>query len=109
MSRAEMIRAAAVALPLTAVIFLAGGPVALAVPALVLLGGWRRSWLPAIAAGAMLLAGIAAATARTPTALGGGPFGGPAQFCALVALTAALLPAITRRPGRTGSLDGSSS
>jgi hypothetical protein len=43
----------------------------------------------------MLIAGIAA-TAGNPTAMGSGAFGWLAQACALLALTAALMPAIAR-------------
>ncbi len=85
-------RRAAVFVPLTVVIGLAGGPAAVAVPALACLGWWRPRWLPPLALGAMLIAGIVAASAGSPTALGGGAFGGLAQACALVALAAALMP-----------------
>jgi arabinofuranan 3-O-arabinosyltransferase len=75
------------------VIWLAGGLLVLAVPALAVLGWWRPRWLPPAALGAMLLAGLAAAGLGSTTALGSGAFGGVAQACALVALTAALMPA----------------
>jgi arabinofuranan 3-O-arabinosyltransferase len=86
-------------LPLAAVIFLAGGPVALAVPALAAIEAWRGRWLPWIAAGAMLLAGLVAATASNPTAADSGPFSGPAQVLALIALAAGLLPMLPARSG----------
>jgi hypothetical protein len=58
-------------------------------------------WLPRsrqfIAFGAMLAAGVVAASASNPTVMGSGPFSGPAQFFALVALAAALLPAADSR------------
>lgn len=85
-------------LPVTAVILVSGGPVAAVVPLLAVLGWRGPRWLPGVAAAAMCGAGLIAATARTPTVLGSGPFSGPAQFCALVALAAALMPAL--RPPR---------
>jgi len=68
----------------------------IAVPVLAALGWWRPRWLPPVAFGAMLLAGVAAAITSSPTAIGTGAFGGLAQACALVALTAALMPTIAR-------------
>src|SRR4029077_7960517 len=84
----ETAKRMAVLLPLAAVIFIAGGPIALAVPVLAIIGNRRARWLPAIAATAMFAAGVIAAAARTPTTLGSGPFGGPAQGLALIALGA---------------------
>jgi arabinofuranan 3-O-arabinosyltransferase len=96
-------------LGVTALVFVAGGPVALAVPVLAWLAGRPRPagridpriWLPWVAFGGMAASGLLSA-ARP---FGGGPlgpFGGPAQACALVALAAALTPAVTipvrRRP-----------
>jgi arabinofuranan 3-O-arabinosyltransferase len=89
-------RTGAVFVPLAVVIGLAGGPAALAVPVLACLGRWRPRWLPPVALGAMLIAGVAAASASSLTAVGSGAFGGLAQACALVALTAALMPVTTR-------------
>jgi arabinofuranan 3-O-arabinosyltransferase len=89
-------RAVAVFAPLAVVIWLAGGPVAIAVPVLACLAWWRPRWLPAIAFGAMMIAGVAAAATSSPTAIGSGAFGGLAQACALVALAAALMPAAAR-------------
>jgi arabinofuranan 3-O-arabinosyltransferase len=87
-------------LALGAVIFVAGGPVVLIVPVLAYAGHrWRRC-LPLIAGVAMVSAGIVAATASTPTALGSGTFSGAAQFCALAALAAALMPASGQRDRR---------
>jgi arabinofuranan 3-O-arabinosyltransferase len=79
-------------LPLTAVIFLAGGLIALVVPVLGMTRYWRPAWPPWIAAGAMACAGVAIVSSGPP-ALGSGVFGGFAQVCALVALAAALTPA----------------
>jgi arabinofuranan 3-O-arabinosyltransferase len=83
-------------LPLLIVIAVAGGPIAIAVPVLAVVGYWRPRWLPGIAAGAMLATGVLVATSKAPTAMGSGPFSGLAQVLALVALAAALLPALTR-------------
>jgi arabinofuranan 3-O-arabinosyltransferase len=105
-TRTETARALGTLMPLAAVIFVAGGPVALVVPVLAVIDNWRARWMPLIAAGAMLLAGLVSATATTPTAAGSGPFSGPAQVCALVALAAALLPAIPRPSVRPKPLDG---
>jgi hypothetical protein len=44
----------------------------------------------------MMIAGAAAASTSSPTAIGSGAFGGLAQACALVALAAALMPAASR-------------
>lgn len=98
-----MIRAIAVLAPLSVVICLAGGPAVIAVPALAVLGRWRPRWLPPVALGSMLLAGVVAASSGSPTAMGSGAFGGLAQACALVALTAALMPAAIA--AATGSAD----
>jgi arabinofuranan 3-O-arabinosyltransferase len=89
-------RMAAVFVPLAVVIWLAGGPAVIAVPVLAGLAWWRPRWLPPIAFGAMLTAGVAAASSSNPPATGSGAFGGLAQACALVALTAALMPAVAR-------------
>jgi hypothetical protein len=85
-------------LAVCALIVLAGGPVALAVPVLAVIGvRWPRL-LPGIAAAAMLGAGTLAATAAHPTAMGSGAFGPAAQACGLVALAAALVPAVKIHP-----------
>ena len=97
-------------LGVTALIFVAGGPVALAVPVLACLAWlWPRSpgrttvraWLPWVALAGMVASGLLSAAQPFGHGLLG-PFGGPAQACALVALAAALIPAVTvpvwRRP-----------
>ncbi len=96
-------------LGVTALLFVAGGPVALAVPVLAWLAGRAQrspgstpaAWLPWVAFGGMVVSGLLSAAQPFGSALLG-PFGGPAQACALIALAAALTPAITvpawRRP-----------
>lgn len=103
-------------LAVTAVIFVAGGPVALAVPLLAvpqlagpllagpllavpLLAGRVR--LPVLAFGAMVASGLLAAVRPFGTGLLG-PFGWPAQACALVALAAALIAGSTGTPRAVG-------
>ena len=54
---------------------------------------WRAWRLPAVAFGAMVAAGLLAAVRPFGTGLLG-PFGWPAQACALVALAAALTPTV---------------
>jgi arabinofuranan 3-O-arabinosyltransferase len=85
-------------------LFVVGGPLALAVPLFACVA-WLPSRLPAGAAARRLLpplplialAGLAASgllSAASPSGDGLlGPFGWPAQACALIALAAALLPA----------------
>jgi arabinofuranan 3-O-arabinosyltransferase len=90
-------RAIVNAIPVAVVVVVAGGPVAIAVPVLAIINNWRARWLPVIAACAMFTAGVVAAAARTPNALGSGPFSGPAQACALVGLAAALMPVISAK------------
>ena len=96
-------------LGVTALIFVAGGPVALAVPVLAYLAGRprppgktdSRTWLPWVAFGGLVASGLLSAAQPFGAGLLG-PFGAPAQACALVALAAALTPAVTisirRRP-----------
>ncbi len=86
------IRNLMILMPLAAVLMVAGGPVAVAVPVLAIIDNWRPKWRPWIAFGAMLAAGVTAAVARNPATLGSGPFSGTAQIFALLALAAALLP-----------------
>jgi len=80
---------------LAVVIGIAGGPVVVVVPVLAGLGYWRPRWLPWVALGTMLLAGVVAVTSN-PATVGNGVFSGAAQACALVALAAALIPDTTR-------------
>ena len=93
----------------TALVFVAGGPVALAVPVLAWLAGRTRrsapgAWLPWVAFGGMVLSGLLSAIQPFGAAFFG-PFAAPAQVCALIALAAALTPAISvparRRPAAT--------
>jgi hypothetical protein len=100
-------------LGVTVLIFVAGGPVALAVPVLAYLT-WRLSrasrrtgpgtWLPWVAFGGMVASGLLSAVRPFGSSLFGS-FSGPAQACALIALAAALTPAVTlpawRRPTTT--------
>ena len=95
-------------LAVTALIFVAGGPVALAVPLLAWLA-WRPArspngrapadWLPVVAVAGMVVAGLLSAVRPFGDGLFG-PFGWPAQACALVALAAALMPAAAVPAGR---------
>ena len=91
-------------LGVTALIFVAGGPVALAVPVLAWLA-WRPprspgrtapgTWLPWVALAGLAASGLLSAVRPFGDGLFG-PFGWPAQACALVALAAALIPAAAR-------------
>jgi arabinofuranan 3-O-arabinosyltransferase len=91
-------RALVTAVPVAGVVVVTGGLIAIAVPVLAAINKSRARWLPVIAGCAMVAAGVVAAAARTPNALGSGPFSGPAQVCALVALAAALMPVIPAEP-----------
>jgi hypothetical protein len=92
-------------LGVTALIFVVGGPVALAVPVLAYLT-WRLSrtsgrpgpgtWLPWVAFADMVASGLLSAGRPFGSSLFGS-FGGPAQACALVALAAVLTPAVNVR------------
>jgi hypothetical protein len=93
-------RTALLLLPLTVVVVVAGGPIAIAVPVLALLSRWRPRWLPGIAAAAMMAVGLLIVTSWNPTGLGTGPFSAAAQVLALLALTAALLPVLPVLPVR---------
>jgi arabinofuranan 3-O-arabinosyltransferase len=84
----------------TAVILVAGGVVALVVPVLGWLAGRVR--LPVLAFGAMAASGLLAAVRPFGTGLFG-PFGWPAQACALVALAAALIAGSVGASGRAGA------
>jgi hypothetical protein len=90
-------------LGVTALIFVVGGLAALAVPVLAYLT-WRLSrasgrtspgtWLPWVAFAGMAASGLLSAVRPFGSSLFGS-FSGPAQACALVALAAALTPAVT--------------
>jgi len=88
----------------TALVFVAGGVVALAVPVLAWLA-WRRpggrDWVPWVAFGGMVASGLLSAVRPLGEGLFGlfGTFGWPAQACALVALAAALMPAMREEDG----------
>ena len=84
-------------LALTALIAVVGGPVAFAVPVVAVLAyRWPR-WFGAVAAAGMVAAGVLTAIASHPAMPGTGAFGAPAQVCALVALTCALMPVLPAR------------
>ena len=83
---------------LAALVFVAGGPAAGVVPVLAAVAWWRPRWLPVVAAAAIVAAGVITATAANPAALGSGAFSAAAQACALIALAAALMPSLARRP-----------
>jgi arabinofuranan 3-O-arabinosyltransferase len=87
-----------VVVSVTALILVAGGVVALVVPVLAWLAGRVR--LAVLAFGAMVASGLLAAVRPFGTGLLG-PFGWPAQACALVALAAALIAGSVGAPGTT--------
>jgi arabinofuranan 3-O-arabinosyltransferase len=75
------------------VVFVIGGPLVLAVPVLVFIGRWRPTWLPWVAFVGMTAAGVVAAlTPGNGALIGVGAFSTPAQVCALIALSAVLVP-----------------
>jgi arabinofuranan 3-O-arabinosyltransferase len=78
-------------------IALVGGPVVVAVPVLAVIAALRPRLLPPISLAFMLAAGVIAAVASSPAAIGSGAFGPYAQACALVALAAALYPRRSRQ------------
>ncbi len=90
------------------VLALAGGLVAIAVPAVILLGWWRRQWVPWLAFAAMGVAGVPVIAGLSHGAQPGfgplGLFGWPAQAAALIALAAALVPPVPR-PWRSRPAD----
>jgi arabinofuranan 3-O-arabinosyltransferase len=90
-------------LALAFLIFVVGGPLVIAVPFLALLAYRWPHRLPAVALVAMIIAGIFAASTAVPALLGSGAFSGPAQACALIALTAALMPQLNGLRRRTAS------
>ena len=86
---------------ITALLVVAGGLAALAVPVLACLACWRPRWLAPLALAAMIASGLITVTATSQpegTSLLGA-FSGPAQACALIALAAALIPAAGRAAG----------
>jgi arabinofuranan 3-O-arabinosyltransferase len=94
------IRAVFAVAALAVVIWLAGGVAVIAVPVLAVIGWRRPRWLPPVALVAMLIAGIAVASSGSPATMGSGAFGSVAQACSLVALAAALMPAVGRAAAR---------
>ena len=84
-------------LALTLLIAIVGGPVALAVPVVAVLAARWPSWFGGLAAAAMAAAGVLTALAAHPALQGTGAFGAPAQACALIALTCALMPVLPDR------------
>ena len=84
-------------LALCALVFIAGGPIVIAVPVLGYLAYRWPNRYGVLAFAAVIVSGVVAAVAAHPAAPGSGPFSGIAQACALIALAAALVPA---RPGR---------
>ena len=87
------------------VLALTGGLVAIAVPAVILLGWWRRQWVPWLAFAAMCAAGVLVIAGTSHGAQPGfGPFGWPAQAAALIALAAAIVPPVPR-PWRSRPAD----
>ena len=74
-----------------------GGPMVLAVPLAVVLAYYWPRWCGWTAFAAMVAAGVLTALAAHPAQAGTGAFGGPAQACALIALTVALVPGLPPR------------
>jgi arabinofuranan 3-O-arabinosyltransferase len=84
-------------LALTVLIAVVGGFVAFAVPVVAALAyRWPR-WFGVVAAAGMVTAGVLTAVAAQAALPGTGAFGAPAQVCALVALTCALMPVLPDR------------
>jgi arabinofuranan 3-O-arabinosyltransferase len=101
------------------VVLVIGGPLVFAVPVLVYIGARRPTWLPVIAFVGMAAAGVIAGLNPGTGALSQlGAFSAPAQVCALIALSAVLVPVTVRRSqpreqpdpiSESGSLDPASS
>ncbi|MGW0312434.1 alpha-(1-_3)-arabinofuranosyltransferase domain-containing protein [Streptomyces flavidovirens] len=93
-------------LALTAVVAVAAGPLALVVPVLAVAARFRPAVLAPTAAVAMAGAGIAAAVgAGEPVSAGQGAFSAFAQVLALVALSAALVTAVSPASAAAGRED----
>ncbi len=82
---------------LAGLLAVAGGPMVLAVPFAVALAYYRPRWSGLVAFAAMAASGLLTVLAAHPAQPGTGAFGGPAQACALVALTVALVPVLPAR------------
>ncbi|HET9895257.1 MAG TPA: alpha-(1-_3)-arabinofuranosyltransferase family protein [Streptosporangiaceae bacterium] len=91
---------------LCALLLIAGGPVAVAVPLLALLAARWPTRYGALAFACMIVSGLLAAMVANPAATGSGAFGAAAQACALVALAAALIPAGLELPRLAGRRAG---
>jgi len=77
-----------------ALVYVVGGPVAAAVPVLVLVAAFMPGWYGALAFAGMTTAGVLTALAPHPDVSGTGAFSAAAQACALVALAVALTPTL---------------
>jgi arabinofuranan 3-O-arabinosyltransferase len=82
---------------LAGLLAIVGGPMVLAVPVVAMIAYWWPGWRGWIAAMSMIAAGVLTALAAHPAQPGSGAFGSPAQACALVALTCALMPRLPAR------------
>ena len=90
-----------------AVVFVIGGPLVLGVPVLILIGSRRPAWLPWISFAGMTVAGIVAAVNPGNGALSRvGAFSASAQVCAVIAVSAVLVPIVywrSKAPGKPNS------
>lgn len=84
-------------LALAALVAIIGGPMVLAVPVVAVIARLRPGWDGWIAAMSMIAAGVLTALATHPAQPGSGAFGTPAQVCALIALTCAVMPRLPHR------------
>jgi arabinofuranan 3-O-arabinosyltransferase len=82
---------------LAGLLAIVGGPMVVAAPAVAIVAYPRPRWRGWIAAVAMIATGVLTALAAHPAQSGVGAFGAPAQACALVALTCALMPRLPDR------------